>query len=269
VRPDRAELGVGRLPERAPFGCRRLGRPLRLAEGDVCRVDLCSKLGEALQSLYGGAVDLLPVADATYPDLLYELARVLSMTERRKESVEIFQRARDLARQRGDLRTDWLSRLALSTTLMSVDPHAVVTAHFREEIQEAIGIFESLGDERAQARAWLQLAETEWMPCRYGEALAWLTHALEIARRAEDRQTVDEVTEMMVGAMYFGPTPAEEALDRITEMLKDAQLTPLSRGVVTAVHGGIQARWVSLTRRWKTMRQPIGSSGTSDSRRFC
>ncbi len=106
------------------------------------------------------------------------------------------------------------------------------------------------------------------MPCRYGEALAWLTHALEIARRAEDRQTVDEVTEMMAGALFFGPTPADDALDRITEML-NAQLTPLSRGVVTAMHGGIQAMVVSSTRRWKTTRLPIGSSGTSGSRRFC
>ena len=39
---------------------------------------------------------------------------------------------------------------------------------------------------------------------------------------------------MMAGALFFGPTPAEDALDRITEMLKDAQLTPLSRGGVTA-----------------------------------
>ena len=57
---------------------------------------------------------------------------------------------------------------------MSVDPHAVSTARFREEIHEAIGIFESLGDKRAQARAWLLLAWTEWMPCRYAEVFSRL-----------------------------------------------------------------------------------------------
>jgi class 3 adenylate cyclase/tetratricopeptide (TPR) repeat protein len=203
---------------------------------------------QAATHLYGRASDLLPEVDATYPDLLYELARVLSMTERRKESVELFHRARDLARQREDLRTDWLSRLALSTTLMSVDPHAVITARFREEIQEAIGIFESLGDDRAQARAWLQLADTHWMPCRYGEAIVCLTHAHEIARRADDRHSLDEVTEGMVGAMYFGPTPAEEALDRTDEMLSDSLLSPLSRGLVRGLRGGLQAMTGELDR---------------------
>ena len=203
---------------------------------------------QAATHLYGRAAELLPEDDATYPDLLYELARVLAMTERRKESIELFQRARDLARERGDLRTDWLSRLALSTTLMSVDPRAVITVRFREEIQEAISIFESLGDERAQAMAWLQLAGTDWMPCRYGEAIVCLTHAYEIARRAEDRHSLDEVTEMIVGAMYFGPTPAEEALDRTAEMLSDSLLSPLSRGLVTGLRGGLQAMAGELDR---------------------
>ena len=203
---------------------------------------------QAATHLYGRAAELLPEGDTTYPDLLYELGRAMSMTERRKESVEILQRARDVAQQRGDVRTDWLSRLALSTTLMSVDPHAVITAHFRKEIQEAIGIFESLGDERAQARAWLQLAGTDWMPCRYGEAILCLTRAHEIARRAEDRHSLDEVTETMVGAMYFGPTPAEEALDRTAEMLSDSLLSPLSRGIVTGFRGGLQAMVGELSR---------------------
>jgi len=195
----------------------------------------------AATHLYGRAADLLPEDDATLPDLLYELARAMAETERRKESVEIFRRARDLARERGDLRTDWLSRLSLSNTLMSVDPHAVVTARFREEIQEALGIFESLGDERAQARGWAQLAETEWMPCRYGEAISCLTHARDIAGRAEDLRTFDEATTMIAVASYFGPTPAGEALDRTTEILADARLTPLARGVVTSLRGGCRA----------------------------
>ena len=141
---------LGPLGEREIEISRRAALHLR-ASGDRARDrgDL-----QAATQLYGRAADLLPEDDATRPDLLYELARAMTETELRKESVEIFRRARVLARERGDLRTEWLSRLSLSSTLMSVDPHAVITSRFREEIQEAIGIFESLGDERAQARAW-------------------------------------------------------------------------------------------------------------------
>ena len=126
---------LGPLGEREIEISRRAALHLR-ASGDRARDrgDL-----RAAEHLYGRATDLQPEDDPTYPDLLYELGRVLSVTERRKEAVELLQRARDLARRRRDLRTDWLSRLALSTTLMSVDPHAVITSRFREEIQEAIG----------------------------------------------------------------------------------------------------------------------------------
>jgi hypothetical protein len=37
---DCTQLGVGRVRERPPLGGRGLGRSLRLAEGDVRRVDL-------------------------------------------------------------------------------------------------------------------------------------------------------------------------------------------------------------------------------------
>jgi predicted ATPase/class 3 adenylate cyclase len=196
---------------------------------------------QAATHLYGRAADLLPQDDAMYPDLLHELGRAMSETERRKESVEILRRARDVARERGDLRTEWLSRLALSSTLMSVDPHAIVTARFREEVEEAIGIFKSLGDERAQARAWMQLAETEWMPCRYGAAIECLSHAHELAGRGEDQLTLGDVTGMIAAATYFGPTPAGEGLDRTTELLADARLTPVSRAAVRAFRGGCRA----------------------------
>ena len=43
---------------------------------------------QAATHLYGRAADLLPEDDATYPDLLCELARAMSSTERRRESVE-------------------------------------------------------------------------------------------------------------------------------------------------------------------------------------
>jgi tetratricopeptide (TPR) repeat protein len=79
------------------------------------------------------------------------------------------------------------------------------------------------------------------MPCRYGDAIVCLTHAREIARRAEDHHTFDEATTMIAAATYFGPMPAEEGVDRTDEMLTDALLTPLARGVVTSFRGGCRA----------------------------
>jgi tetratricopeptide (TPR) repeat protein len=233
-------------------GLRRQLGPLRDHEIELSRraafhlreaADRAGNRGDqqAATHLYGRAADLLPEDDATYPDLLYELGRSMGETKRRKESVEILQRARDLAHVRGDLRTEWLSRISLWAVLMSVEPHAVITARVREEIHEAIAVLESLGDERAQARAWVTLSWIEWLPCRYGEAIACLTHAHEIARRAGDRRSLDQIPVDMVGAMYFGPTPVEEALDRITETLSDAGLSPLSRGLVTGFRGGLKA----------------------------
>ena len=88
---------LGPLGEREIEVSRRAARHLRDA-GDRAR-DRGDQ--QAATHLYGRAADLLPHDDAMYPHLLYELGRAISETERRKESVEILQRARDVSRERG------------------------------------------------------------------------------------------------------------------------------------------------------------------------
>ena len=159
--------------------------------------------------------------------------------------------ARDAAIVAGDLRTEWLARITRSSALMLVDPHAVSTARFREELREAIGVFESLGDERAQARAWMELAQTEWMHCRYGAAIPLLARARELADRS-DALTFNLATSFTAGAMFHGPTPAQEALDAIAGILADARLTPVARAGIEGFRGGCHAMLGELDRAQET-----------------
>jgi tetratricopeptide (TPR) repeat protein len=202
----------------------------------------------AAMNLYGRAAELLAEGDEARPDLLFRFGDTMIHTARMRESVGVLERARDAAIVAGDPRTEWLARITRSSALMLVDPHAVSTARFRDELREAIGVFESLGDERAQARAWMELALTEWMPCRYGAAIRWLARARELADRGGDLLTFDGAAAFTAGAMFHGPTPVGEALDAIVGLLADARLTPVTRAGIDGFRGGCHAMLGELAR---------------------
>jgi tetratricopeptide (TPR) repeat protein len=206
----------------------------------------------AAMNLYGRAAELLAEGDEARPDLLLRFGDTMISTVRHRESVGVLERARDAAIVAGDLRTEWLARITHSSALMLVDPHAVSTARFRDELREAIGVFESLGDERAQARAWMELAQTEWMHCCYGAAIPLLARARELADRSGDLLTIDHATAFTAGAMFHGPTPAQEALDAIAGILDDARLTPVARAGIDGFRGGFHAMLGELDRAEET-----------------
>jgi tetratricopeptide (TPR) repeat protein len=195
----------------------------------------------AAMNLYERAVKLLPEGDGARADLLFRFGDALIPTERVRESVDVLEAALHAAAAAGDSRIECLARIMRSSAQTLVDPHAVSTARFRDEIREAIGVFESLDDEASQARAWFELAQTEWMPCRYRAAIEDLARARELAGAAGDLRTFDEATAMTAAALYFGPTSAVEAFNACSELLADVRLTPLARAGVTICRAGCQS----------------------------
>jgi tetratricopeptide (TPR) repeat protein len=79
------------------------------------------------------------------------------------------------------------------------------------------------------------------MPCRYRDAIELLTRARELAGAAGDLRAFDEATAMTAAALYFGPTPAGEAIDVCSELLADVRLTPLARAMVTMCRAACQS----------------------------
>ena len=218
----------------------------------------------AAMNLYGRAAELLAEGDEARPDLLLRFGDTMIPTVRHRESVGVLEHARDAA-----------IVAVRPTNRVARTDHALERAHAGRSARgehcavprrasRGDRVFESLGDERAQARAWMELAQTEWMHCRYGAAIPLLARARELADRS-GALTFNLATSFTAGAMFHGPTPAQEALDAIAGILADARLTPLARAGSRGSEGGVTRCSASSTGRKRPTMSQSGSSEISGS----
>jgi tetratricopeptide (TPR) repeat protein len=85
-------------------------------------------------------------------------------------------------------------------------------------VEEAGRFFEETGDAAALATVWEQLAELEWMPCRYERAEGAARRALEYARRSGDERLIASALERLIGAMMLGTASAEDELRVLADL---------------------------------------------------
>ena len=106
---------------------------------------------------------------------------------------------------------------------------------------EAIPLFERADDDEGLVAAWGAIADVEWLRCRQAECLAARRRALEHARRAGKTRHEWTLLSRIGASLFFGPTPAAEALLWFDEHRWLAPTRPgsrsLSRGRVLAFLG--------------------------------
>jgi tetratricopeptide (TPR) repeat protein len=112
---------------------------------------------------------------------------------------------------------------------MQVDP-AVGPDELSRVAEEAIALFERLGDDRRLGRAWFNLAWAPWVKGSVSLAETALRRAIDTARRAGDERTEAQSVNLFLGAGLFGPTPVAEAARRCEELLA----RPLEQRRITA-----------------------------------
>ena len=78
--------------------------------------------------------------------------------------------------------------------------------------EDARAVFSRAGDELALAEAWFATAWGQLMRCHWAAMLAAVEHALEHARRAGSARWEGELPAWQGTAMFYGPTPVDEAL---------------------------------------------------------
>ena len=122
-----------------------------------------------------------------------------------------------------------------------MEPLAVSTEDVRAELEEAIRVFEGLGDEAGLANAWLGLCDLEWMPCRFEDAERAAERSAEHARRAGDRRLLEQALLRRTTAQYFGATPPSEAVEAVKTAAEEIGGTSGFRFIATVIRGACLA----------------------------
>jgi class 3 adenylate cyclase/predicted ATPase len=112
---------------------------------------------------------------------------------------------------------------------------------------EAIEAFGETEDQRGLAQAWRLVALTHGWRCRFGAMADALRRALAYADGAPDARERAVILHWLGVSLYYGPTPADEAIEACEEMLQrtgdrtvQAMLTALIAGLL-AMKGAFDA----------------------------
>jgi len=206
----RAELGLAddRLAVRAG---RLLASAGRRALG---RSDMA-----AAESLLTRAAELLPDDDPERIERLLGLSVALRELGEFDRAARINAEAIERAEATGLEGVAGRGRLNGAFLRLYTDPAG--TDELVAIAQEALPVFERLGDDTGLAQALWFIALSDWNRCRVGQAEALLDRALAHAERSDDRHWRDQIVAMRGLSTVSGPTPAEEGLRRCDELLAD------------------------------------------------
>ena len=227
----RAELGL--LDERATALAVRAADVLGLAGHNAfARGDMAA------------AVNLLErtvaLSNEERLDPLIELAEALQGLGRLEEADAMMASASAAAERVGD------RGAAASIALDRLDLRALVDPSFGVDemlagAEEALRIFEELGDELGLARAWRAVAEVHLTRCHWERSADALERALGYAEQAGGGAEVAACQVMLASAVYYGPTPVVAARHRCDEILEQAAGHPIVEGNVLCYLGGLTA----------------------------
>ena len=157
------------------------------------------------------AVALLPADALERAHLMLGWSIALKETGQYSRADGLLDDVIDAAARAGDRGLEWHARVEQATQRFVTDAH-VQTEWFAAVAREAIGVFEALGDERGQAKAWRLLSVAPIIFDRWVEATEMLVRALGHAERAGDRLEASQTLEILNLTALWGPALEEEAL---------------------------------------------------------
>jgi tetratricopeptide (TPR) repeat protein len=140
----------------------------------------------------------------------------------------------------GDRRVELHARLEHAFLRALTDP-GISVDQLRQVAEDAIPELEAVGDELGLAKAWRRIADVYWMTSRWREQAGALERALPYAERAGDARETGSILMRLAMALYWGPTPAPEAIARAEQALVRAQGNPAVESTFLVSLAGLQA----------------------------
>jgi class 3 adenylate cyclase/tetratricopeptide (TPR) repeat protein len=230
----------------------------------------------AAANLFERAASLLPPGEPARRDLQLQLGLALCELGDISRAEAVLAETAAAAAAAGDRRSELRALLERSrwrlTTTSDESTHTL-----RRIAEQAIPVFERADDDAGLARAWAHLALLDSFGCRWATATESLERGLLHARRAAGAHLESELLWSLTGALQYGPTPVEEGirrlhqiLDRDAEAPRGAATQPLSlstRAVVEATGlAGLEAMRGNfaearmLTERAKAILEELGQA---------
>ena len=194
----------------------------------------------AAATLLARASDLLPDDDRRRLELAPELGGALIDMGQLASAKEVLSRAIAVAEAAGDRRSEWYARVGYAGAQLRIDPEGA-TEEVSSTVDQAITVFNELGDELGLARAWLRLSDVHWMASRWGARADALERASEHARLAGAAREQALATGALALCFYWGPTPVGEAIRRCEEELPRASSDQVLEARLLVVLAGLHA----------------------------
>jgi tetratricopeptide (TPR) repeat protein len=193
----------------------------------------------AATSLLERATALLPPEDARRRELVCELALVLRTAGSAERAEHVLDTLVDESTAARDRRMELRARIELGSLRLFTDS-GDRTDELLDLAGEGIRIFEAVGDNRSLGRTWLLVGGIQGgMRC---ENAAWE----ESARRAAVHYRrsgwfPSTCLRQIAAALYHGPVPVEDALERYEGLLKEAEGDRAAEASIGVFRGGVEA----------------------------
>jgi class 3 adenylate cyclase/tetratricopeptide (TPR) repeat protein len=171
----------------------------------------------ATVTLLDRTLSLIRPNDPQRGEILGQLGWTLGWTERVR-SEAVLTEALNVARRRGDRRLELLASLRRAYVRSLMEPEGT-----RDEIlrltEQAMPVFEQLGDELGLTEVWRDVAYAHKAAGRFGPEVEALGRALAHARRAGAWREENEILAVRLSRLITGPSPLSEAVRAYKEVL--------------------------------------------------
>jgi class 3 adenylate cyclase/tetratricopeptide (TPR) repeat protein len=200
-------------------------------------------------SLLRQAESLLEDNDETRRAVLLNLGDALWDSVALQQALEAYGRAVEAAQAAGDARraTHGLLGILAVQGFTGMKDEGIRGAD--AEVDDALRLFDKLGDDPGLAKAWRAKAYVHWRAGRLTEAEIACRQAIDFARRAGDERLEVAAVSSCCFIMFWGPKPLDEVQGEVKKALEWARSRGIRRLEVDALHilariSGMQERFV-------------------------
>jgi DNA-binding SARP family transcriptional activator len=218
----------------------------------------------------GAGVSLLRSARALFdqggsprPDVLLDLGVALGEHGEFDDAGRALTEALDGARAGGADALEARAMIELSYRRLQVERGAKAQ-ELVPVADQAIAVFDRVGDDAGLSRALLHAAEVQWHECRFTEMEELLGRALRHAERSGDGRAAARILSFLARAVALGAPPVEEAIRRCREILvrvDDDVLVTATVEAMLALLTAMRGEFDAARDRWRATRRRLEDVG--------